>query len=134
MSVPGVIRIHRRLSAFIGGHLFFHVPRARECARLSPFGAFLLRSAHCLLFFVASCAPAGQPFTPGDWWDFRDISAPRINAEGTSVVYVESWNLRDGDRACSNLWTVSATGGGGAGPRPGPARRGAAPPPARGRG
>ncbi len=82
-----------------------------------PFGAFPLRSAHCLLFFVAACAPAGQQFTPGDWWDFRDISAPRINAEGTSVVYVESWNLRDGDRACSNLWTVSTAGGVDAAPR-----------------
>jgi dipeptidyl aminopeptidase/acylaminoacyl peptidase len=70
-----------------------------------------LRSAHCFLFFVAACAPAGQQFTPGDWWDFCDIAAPRINAEGTSVVYVESWNLRDGDRACSNLWTVSTAGG-----------------------
>jgi acylaminoacyl-peptidase len=69
-----------------------------------------LRRAHCLLFFAAACAPAGQPFTPGDWWNWRDISAPRINAEGTSVVYVESWNLRDGDRACSNLWMVSIAG------------------------
>ena len=76
-----------------------------------------MRSAHCLLFFVAACSPAGQPFTPGDWWDFRDISAPRINAEGTSVVYVESWNLRDGDRASSNLWTVSMTAGAGVAPR-----------------
>src|ERR1035438_2015133 len=84
---------------------------ARECARLSPFGAFRLRSALCLLFFVAVCAPASQRFAPGDWWDWRDLSAPRINAEGTSVVYVESWNLRDGDRACSNLWTVSTASG-----------------------
>ena len=53
---------------------------------------------------------ARQPFTPGDWWDWRDISAPQIDADGTSVVYVESWNLRDGDRACSNLWTVSSAG------------------------
>jgi acylaminoacyl-peptidase len=69
-----------------------------------------LRSARCLLFFVAACAPARQPFTPGDWWDWRDISTPRINAAGTSVVYVESWNLHDADRACSNLWTVSTAG------------------------
>ena len=70
-----------------------------------------MRSAHCLLFVVAACAPAGQLFTPADWWDWRDLSAPRINAEGTSVVYVESWNLRDGDRTCSNLWTVSTAAG-----------------------
>ena len=70
-----------------------------------------MRSAHCLLFFVAACAPAGQRFTPADWWDWRDISTPRINAEGTSVVFVESWNLRDGDRTCFNLWTVSTASG-----------------------
>ena len=74
-------------------------------------------AAHYLLFFVAACAPAGQQFTPGDWWDWRDISSPRINAAGTSVVYVESWNLRDGDRTCSNLWTVSTAAGAGAAPR-----------------
>ncbi len=39
------------------------------------------------------------------------MDAPRINAEGTSVVYVERWNLRDGDRTCANLWTVSTAGG-----------------------
>ena len=73
-----------------------------------------------ILFFVAACATAGQPFTPADWWDWRDLSAGRINADGTSVVYVESWNQRDGDRECSNLWTVStarAAGGGGVAPR-----------------
>jgi acylaminoacyl-peptidase len=70
-----------------------------------------LRSAHYLLFFAATCAPAGQPFTPVDWWDWRDISAPRINAEGTSVVYVGSWNLRERDLTYSNLWTVSTASG-----------------------
>ena len=81
------------------------------CARLSPFGAFLLYRVLCLLFFIARCAHAGQPFTPADWWNWRDIDAPRINSEGTSVVYVERWNLRDGDRICSNLWTVATAGG-----------------------
>ena len=70
-----------------------------------------MRSAHYLLFFVAACAPAGQLFAPGDWWDWHDISFPRINAESTSVVYVESWNLRERDRTCSNLWTVAIGGG-----------------------
>jgi acylaminoacyl-peptidase len=70
-----------------------------------------LRSALYLLFFAARCAPAGQPFTPADWWNWRDIGTPRINSEGTAVVYVESWNLRDGDRACANLWTVATAGG-----------------------
>jgi acylaminoacyl-peptidase len=70
-----------------------------------------LRSALCLLFFAAHCAHAGQPFTPADWWNWRDIGAPRINSEGTAVVYVESWNLRESDRACANLWTVATAGG-----------------------
>src|ERR1017187_911760 len=84
---------------------------ALGCARLSAFGVFLLRSSLFLLFFVAVRAHAGQPFTPGDWWNWRDIGTPRINPEGTAVVYVESWNLRDGDRVCANLWTVPIAGG-----------------------
>jgi acylaminoacyl-peptidase len=70
-----------------------------------------LRSALCLLFFAAHCTHAGQPFTPADWWNWRDIGAPRINSEGTAVVYVESWNLRESDRACASLWTVATAGG-----------------------
>jgi acylaminoacyl-peptidase len=54
---------------------------------------------------------AGQPFTAADWWDWRDIDSPRINAAGTVVVYAERWNLREGDRVCANLWTVPTTGG-----------------------
>ena len=81
------------------------------CARLSAFGAFQLRSALCLLVLAAHCAHAGQPFTPADWWNWRDIGAPRINSEGTAVVYVESWNLRESDRACASLWTVATAGG-----------------------
>ena len=65
-----------------------------------------MRSALYLLL-VAPCVYAGQPFTPADWWNWRDIAGPRINAAGTSVVYVERWNLRDGDRVCANLWTVA---------------------------
>lgn len=64
-----------------------------------------------LLFFIAFCAHAGQPFAPADWWAWRDIDAPRINSDGTSVVYVERWNLRDADRICSNLWSVATSGG-----------------------
>src|ERR1035437_7073893 len=84
---------------------------AGRCARLKPFGASLLRSALYLLFFVAHGAHAGQPLTPGDWWNWRDIGTPRINAEGSQVVYVENWNLRDSDRGCANLWTVATAGG-----------------------
>jgi acylaminoacyl-peptidase len=54
---------------------------------------------------------AGQPFAVGDWWNWREISSPRINAAGTAVVYVERWNLREGDRECADLWTVATTGG-----------------------
>ncbi len=70
-----------------------------------------MRTALCLLFFAARCAHAGQPFTPADWWRWRDIDAPRINSEGTAVVYVESWNLRESGRVCANLWTVATVGG-----------------------
>jgi dipeptidyl aminopeptidase/acylaminoacyl peptidase len=70
-----------------------------------------LRIALYIQLLVISCAHAGQPFTPADWWNWRDIGSPRINAEGTAAVYVESWNFRDGDRTCSNLWTVATSGG-----------------------
>jgi len=62
-----------------------------------------------LLF--AACLPAGQPLTPADWWDWRDLASPRINADGSAVVYVERWNRREDDRFCGNLWTVSTAGG-----------------------
>ena len=84
---------------------------AGGCARLSASGAFLLRSALCLLFFAAAHAYAGQPFTPADWWNWHEFDTPRINSGGTAVVYVENWNLRDAERACANLWTVPAAGG-----------------------
>lgn len=69
-----------------------------------------MRSALYLLL-VAPCVYAGQPFTPADWWNWRDIACPRINAAGTVVVYAERWNLRDDDRVCANLWTVATAAG-----------------------
>ena len=69
-----------------------------------------MRSALYLLL-VAPCVYAGQPFTVADWWNWRDIASPRINAAGTAVVYAERWNLRNGDRVCANLWTVVTVGG-----------------------
>jgi dipeptidyl aminopeptidase/acylaminoacyl peptidase len=69
-----------------------------------------LRSALYFLL-VAPCVYAGQPFTITDWWNWRDITSPRINAAGSAVVYVERWNQREGDRVCANLWTVATTGG-----------------------
>lgn len=70
-----------------------------------------MRRAFCFLFFLARCAQAGQPFTSADLWAWREIVHPRINSDGTAVVYAESWNLRESDRACANLWTVPAAGG-----------------------
>jgi acylaminoacyl-peptidase len=70
-----------------------------------------VRSALCLLIFAAQCLYAIRPFTPADWWNWRDIAGARINAEGTAAVYVESWNLRDRDRECANLWMVATAGG-----------------------
>jgi dipeptidyl aminopeptidase/acylaminoacyl peptidase len=63
------------------------------------------------VFFAACSAHAAQPFMVADWWNWRDIASPRINTAGTSVVYAERWNLRDGDRVCANLWTVATAGG-----------------------
>ncbi|MEO8372410.1 MAG: prolyl oligopeptidase family serine peptidase [Candidatus Solibacter sp.] len=70
-----------------------------------------MRRVICLLFLFAACLPAGQPFAPADWWEWRDFANPRINADGSAVVYVERWNQREDDRFRGNLWTVSTAGG-----------------------
>jgi acylaminoacyl-peptidase len=70
-----------------------------------------LRIALYLFLLLAPCASGGQPFTPADWWNWRDIDSSRINADGSAAVYVERWSQREADRACGNLWTVSTTGG-----------------------
>ena len=72
---------------------------------------FILAQRPFLPILQPCAARAGQPFAPADWWNWRDIDSPRINADGTAVVYVDHWNQRDADRACANLWTVSAAGG-----------------------
>jgi dipeptidyl aminopeptidase/acylaminoacyl peptidase len=63
-----------------------------------------------LLISSALCAPR-QPWSLDDWWAWREISGPRINPDGTDVVYIETWNDRATDRACANLWQVSTTAG-----------------------
>ncbi|MEO8594762.1 MAG: prolyl oligopeptidase family serine peptidase [Candidatus Solibacter sp.] len=70
-----------------------------------------MRRASLLIPLLAAWAHAGQPFATADWWQWRDIASPRINADGTAVVYVETWNRREDDRFCGNLWTVPANGG-----------------------
>ena len=59
---------------------------------------------------ASAALAAGRAFTPDDWWVFRAASQTQISADGSRVVYVETWNDRDHDRFRSNLWTVSADG------------------------
>ena len=70
-----------------------------------------MRRVFCLTFLSVACLLAGQPYAPADWWEWRDLVGPRINADGSAVVYVERWNHREDDRFCGNLWTVATAGG-----------------------
>ena len=79
-----------------------------RCARLISSVRFVRsRPPH---LDAALCATR-QPWSLDDWWAWREISSPRINPDGTDVVYVETWNDRATDRACANLWQVSTTAG-----------------------
>ena len=63
-----------------------------------------------ILAYARLAVAASQPFSLDDWWTFRAACDPRISADGSRVVYVETWNDRDRDIFASNLWTVSADG------------------------
>ena len=68
-----------------------------------------------LLLFAACAATtalaAPSRFTPADWWQWREMGDPRINPDGTDVVYSERFADRAADALGCNLWTVSAKGG-----------------------
>ncbi len=68
-------------------------------------------SALLLLLSTISLCATQKPWSLDDWWAWREISGPRINPDGTEVVYIETWNNRATDTACANLWQVSAAGG-----------------------
>jgi len=61
-------------------------------------------------FFAARAFAAGPAFAPEDLWRWRTAADPRIAPDGAAVVYVEGWNDRATDAACSNLWYVSSEG------------------------
>ncbi|HMC59673.1 MAG TPA: hypothetical protein VKJ01_10810, partial [Candidatus Solibacter sp.] len=63
-----------------------------------------------ILVWARVAVAASQPFSVDDWWAFRAACDPRISADGSRVVYVETWNDRDRNAFRSNLWTVSAGG------------------------
>jgi acylaminoacyl-peptidase len=54
---------------------------------------------------------ARAPFTPADFWQWREMGDPRIDADGTRVVYAERWADRAADATRCNLWTVATKGG-----------------------
>jgi acylaminoacyl-peptidase len=60
---------------------------------------------------VSAWCATRSPWSLDDWWTWREISGPRINPDGTEVVYIETWNNRATDSVCANLWQVSAAGG-----------------------
>src|SRR5436309_12648166 len=87
---------------------------------MSP--ARTVRAAAAMLACAPLALAASQPFSLDDWWVLRAACDPRISADGSRVVYVETWNDRDRDAFGSSLWTVTATLPGapmGAGSNPG---------------
>jgi len=63
-----------------------------------------------ILAFARLAFAGSQSFSLDDWWAFRTASEPRISADGSRVVYVETWTERERDAFGSNLWTVAADG------------------------
>jgi dipeptidyl aminopeptidase/acylaminoacyl peptidase len=56
------------------------------------------------------CAQGAEPLSAADLWNWRGAAGARISSDGGRVVYVEGWNDRERDAACSNLFLVQ-TGG-----------------------
>ena len=65
------------------------------------------KTSLALLLCAAGAWAAGQSWSPGDLWNWHTPRDPRISPDGRRVVYVEDWNDRATNAACSNLWLVS---------------------------
>ena len=68
------------------------------------------RNALALILAAWCCTAARQPAAPGDLWAWRTASDARIAADGSRVVWVESWSDRPGNIIYSNLWLASSDG------------------------
>jgi len=67
-----------------------------------------VRKISLALLLCAARAWAGGPaWSPEDLWNWHTPRDPRISPDGRHVVYLEEWNDRATDAACSNLWLVS---------------------------
>jgi acylaminoacyl-peptidase len=67
-------------------------------------------TAAILVFTWPAFAASQQLFSMEDWWALRTARDPQIGAGGGSVIYVETWNDREHDAVCSNLWAVGSDG------------------------
>jgi len=63
-----------------------------------------------LLLSAAALLCARAPFAPADLWLLRTASDPRIRADGTQVVYVESRRDQAANAEYCNVWLASADG------------------------
>ena len=70
----------------------------------------MTRLGPALLLCALAASGARRPLAVEDWWEWRNIASPRISPDGAWVVYVETWNHRATDTACSNLWAVGTDG------------------------
>ncbi len=73
----------------------------------------MLRTCAALLLgsLCGTGALAQLRFSPADLWQWHELGDPRINADGTAVVYSEQYADRGADTMRCNLWLVSTKGG-----------------------
>ncbi len=63
-----------------------------------------------LCLFALPLLAARPPILAEDVWNWRTASDPQISPDGSSVLWVESWNDREAKTALSNLWLSSSDG------------------------
>jgi len=65
------------------------------------------RAASALVLGAAAAWAVGPAWNPEDLWNWHSPRDPQISPDGRRVVYLDEWNDRASDAACSNLWLVS---------------------------
>jgi dipeptidyl aminopeptidase/acylaminoacyl peptidase len=82
------------------------MPSAPTCERLKS----LKRNVLALFLAVAGPCLARPLATPTDLWVWRTAADPRINPDGTWVVYIEGWSDPQREASYSNLRLNSSDG------------------------
>jgi acylaminoacyl-peptidase len=69
-------------------------------------------AAGLLIMFMQGFSQPSPNFEPIDVFNLEYVSDPRINPEGTRIVYVRNFKEIMSDKSFSNLWVVNADGSG----------------------